>query len=251
MTEAFVHHVRTWGTVIVIDIRAELLDHSVAQEACEAAAQELAQIDALFSTYREDSAVTAIRQGRMRPADAPALVRTVIDACTRLRERTDGAFDPWAVSGGFDPSGFVKGWGADRAADTLMSKGVENVSVNAAGDVTCRGEAEPGQGGWRIGVADPRDPMQIITSALVTNAHLATSGRYERGDHIVDPASGLHATEAASASVLCASGGDADALATALMVRGPAGLPWIAAPSSAYLISGDRVWLTGDAFVHL
>jgi hypothetical protein len=37
----------------------------------------------------------------------------------------------------------------------------------------------------------------------------------------------------------------------ALMVRGPAGLPWIAAPSSAYLISGDRVWLTGDAFVHL
>ena len=250
MTEPFVHHVHTWGTVIVLDLRAEMLDHSVAQAACAAVTQELEHIDALFSTFREHSAVTALRQGRLRTTDAPALVRSVIDACTRLRETTDGAFDPWAAPGGFDPSGFVKGWGADRAAEVLTSHGFVNVSVNAAGDVTCRGEAEPGQGGWRIGVADPRDPMQVVTSALVTDAHLATSGRYEQGNHIIDPATGLRATEVASASVLAPDGGTADALATALMVRGPAGLPWITTPSSAYLVAGDRVWLTGEAFVH-
>ena len=249
MTEQFVHHVSTWGTVIVLDLRGEHLDQSKARAACEAATHELEQIDALFSTYRDDSAVTALRQGRMHTSDSPPLVRSVIDACTRLRDKTDGAFDPWAAPGGFDPSGFVKGWGADRAADALVSQGFENVSVNAAGDVTCRGEAEPGQGGWRIGVADPRDPMQIITSTLVTDAHLATSGRYEQGNHIIDPATGLRATEVASASVLATDGGTADALATALMVRGPAGLPWITAPSSAYLVAGDRVWLTSEAFV--
>jgi thiamine biosynthesis lipoprotein len=248
MTEQFVHHVHTWGTVIVLDLRAEVLDRAAAQAACERASRELEQIDALFSTFRDDSAVTALRRGHVRPADTPALVRQVIDHCRLLRDRTDGAFDPWSAPGGFDPSGFVKGWGADRAADVLVAHGFTNVSINAAGDVTCRGEAEPGQGGWRIGVADPRDPLQIITSALVTNAHLATSGRYEQGDHIVDPATGLRATDVASASVLSTSGGDADALATALMVRGPAGLPWVTAPSSAYLVSGDRVWLTGTGF---
>jgi hypothetical protein len=41
MTEPFVHHVHTWGTVIVIDLRAEMLDHSVAQAACAAVTQEL------------------------------------------------------------------------------------------------------------------------------------------------------------------------------------------------------------------
>ena len=92
--------------------------------------------------------------------------------------------------------------------------------------------------------------MQVITSALVSNAHLATSGRYEQGNHIVDPITGLRATEVASASVLATDGGTADALATALMVRGPAGLSWITAPSSAYLIASERVWLTGEAFVH-
>lgn len=250
MTEQFVHHVHTWGTVIVLELRAEVLDRAAASAACEAAAVELRKIDALFSTFRDDSAVTALRQGRLLASDAPPEVRHVIDRCRLLRDQTDGTFDPWAASGGFDPSGFVKGWGADRAADALLAHGFINVSVNAAGDVTCRGEADPGQGGWRIGVADPRDPLQIITSALVTDAHLATSGRYERGDHIVDPSTGLRATDVASASVLSTSGGDADALATALMVRGPAGLPWITAPSSAYLVSGDRVWLTGAAFVH-
>ena len=33
-----------------------------------------------------------------------------------MTRMTDGAFDPWKAPGGFDPSGFVKGWGADRAA---------------------------------------------------------------------------------------------------------------------------------------
>jgi thiamine biosynthesis lipoprotein len=88
----------------------------------------------------------------------------------------------------------------------------------------------------------------VITSALVTDAHLATSGRYEQGDHIVDPRTGQPVLDVASASVLAAHGGDADALATALMVRGPAALPWITAPSSAYLVADERVWLTGGAF---
>lgn len=248
MADRYVHHVHTWGTVIVLDLRAKDLDEDMARDACLAAGRELDAIDAWLSPYRADSCVTAIRQGRLSRADSPAPVREVIDACSRLREATDGAFDPWAAPGGLDPSGYVKGWGADRAAAVLLAHGFANVSVNAAGDVTCRGEAEPGQGGWRIGVADPRDRQQVITSALVRDAHLATSGRYEQGDHIVEPGTGHRVTDVASASVLATHGGDADALATALMVRGPAGMHWVTAPSCAYVVTDDRVWLTGEAF---
>ena len=34
-------------------------------------------------------------------------VREVWDLCLRAKFLSDGAFDPWAVEGGFDPSGLV------------------------------------------------------------------------------------------------------------------------------------------------
>ena len=249
-----VQHVHTWGTVIVLDIRDPQADPARVDRACQAAAAELERIDAWFSTYREDSVVTAIRRARVTHDTAPVPVREVIDACAAATRLTRGAFDPWQGGsardpGLFDPSGFVKGWGADRAAEILLDHGLENVSINAAGDVTCRGEAEPGQGGWRIGVSDPRDRMQVITSALVTDAHLATSARYERGNHHWDPVTGEPAASVDSASVLTRDGGLADALSTALMVTGPAGLSMVPEDCSAYVVAGGTVWTTGSAFV--
>ena len=248
-----VHHVHTWGTVIVLDIRDPQVDPELLARACAAVTQELERIDAWFSTYRDDSVVTAIRRAQVSPGDEPAPVRQVIDACYELTRLTGGAFDPWCGGsardpGLFDPSGYVKGWGADRAADILLDHGLSHVSVNAAGDVSCRGEAEPGLGGWRIGIADPRDRLQVITSVLVTDAHVATSARYERGDHHWDPSSGEPAASMDSASVLATDGGVADALSTALMVTGPAGLARLPEGVSAYLISDGAVWTAGSAF---
>lgn len=246
--DRYVHHVHTWGTVIVLDVRAAAMDEARVVRACEAAAAELERINAVFSTYRADSAVSQIRTGVLTVQEAPADVQAVVAACTRLRKATDGAFDPWAAVGGFDPSGYVKGWGADRAAAIVLEHGYANVSVNAAGDVTCRGEARAGQGGWQLGIADPRDPQQVLTSVRVTDAHLATSGRYEQGDHIVDPSTGAPARSVLSASVLAAEGGDADALTKLLMVRGPAGLAALPAGADALLVTPERVWSRGSTF---
>jgi FAD:protein FMN transferase len=244
-----VHQEPVWGTVVTFDLRAERIDPIRAEEACAAAAEELHRIDAWLSPFRADSAVTGIRTGALLPADAPEPVREVVAGCARVTTLTRGAFDPWRAPGGFDPSGYVKGWGADRAAAILVEHGFANVSVNAAGDVTCRGIAAPGFEGWRIGVADPRDRHQVIRTVLVRDAHLATSGRYEQGDHIVDPVSGRPVVGVDSATVLGPDGGMADALATALMVSGPAGLPALRRePVSAYLVVGGHAWATGEAF---
>jgi len=244
-----VHEERVWGTVITFDLRDEGLDAARAREASAAAAEELHCIDAWLSPFREDSAVSLIRKDPRAQDTCPPPVREVIAACSSMTRLTRGAFDPWRAPGGFDPSGYVKGWGADRAAEILVAHGIPNVSVNAAGDVTCRGRAHPEADGWRIGVADPRDRHQIVGSVLVRDAHLATSGRYEQGDHIVDPRTGRPVIGVDSATVLAADGGLADAVATALMVDGPAGLAHLVdRPISAQVISRGCAWTIGPAF---
>lgn len=249
MSDRYVHHIDIWGTVIVCDVREPAINESRAREACELVKGELERIDVWLSPFRADSVVTEIRNGVTTPQAAPAEVQEVIAGCAKVTALTKGAFDPWKVAGGFDPSGFVKGWGADRAARILLQRGFPNVSVNAAGDVTCRGESAPGTGGWRIGIADPRDHSQVLQTVLVTDAHLATSGRYEIGDHLIDPHTGGKATAADSATVLAHDGGFADALATALMVQGPAGLTALAGLDvSALVIAQGRLWTAGPAF---
>jgi FAD:protein FMN transferase len=244
-----VHREEVWGTVVTFDLRGPSVDLDAAHVACAAAAEELHRIDAWLSPFRDDSVVTAIRNRALAPTDAPAPVAEVIDGCAEVTRLTRGAFNPWRAPGGFDPCGYVKGWGADRAAAVLLDRGFANVSVNAAGDVTCRGRAAEDVDGWRLGVADPRDRQQIIATVLVRDAHLATSGRYEQGDHIVDPETGRPVVTVDSASVLAADGGRADALATALLVQGAAGLAALAhEPVSALVITGPHAWSTGDAF---
>ena len=92
------------------------------------------------------------------------------------------------------------------------------VLVNAAGDVASSGGMGHGPP-FRIGIADPFRPRRLAEIVELTGA-IATSGSYERGNHLIDPHSGRRAARAASASVTGPDLGLADALATALAVAG-------------------------------
>jgi thiamine biosynthesis lipoprotein len=72
-------------------------------------------------------------------------------------------------------------------------------------------------------------------------ANIATSGPYERGAHLIDPATGRPASRAASATVTGPSLALADALATGVAVGGDAALALVAGlPGYAgYLIRPD------------
>jgi thiamine biosynthesis lipoprotein len=93
---------------------------------------------------------------------------------------------------------------------------------------------------WRVGVQHPFDREAL---AMVLEAHelaVATSGRYERGDHIVDPRTGRPAAGAASTTVCGGDLGLADAFATAAFVLGEEGPAWIAE------IPGYECWAVLD-----
>lgn len=243
-----VHIEEVWGTVVTFEVRDEEIAPGV-DDAFAEAVEFLHQVDRWFSTYKLETPISALRMGYATLDQLPAVIAEVLDRCAYVRDLTEGRFDPWAVKGGVDPSGYVKGWAADIAADMIVARGYMNVAVNAAGDVTCRGYQSPDQP-WVVGIRHPVDPMAVVTSTEVFNGAIATSGEYERGNHILNPLTGRNEVVLSSATVVGPDGGLADALATALLVEGPAGVRWFAGlPGwSGYLIEGETAHFFGPAF---
>ena len=246
--------VETWGTVIVVQVASRRLSEVELSMALDKVEEFFLQIDKDFSTYKKDSEVSRIRRGELEVADASDGVKEVWKLCEHARELTLGAFDPWKVIGGFDPSGLVKGWAADVAAKMLVAAGIESVLINASGDLVLRGgqlsedgEVKP----WNIGISSPDDVNQIVKTFDVVDGSVATSGDYEKGAHIIDPHTELIAIGARSASVVGPDGALCDALATALMVDGRDAQGWMGRPELAeysfWVINrdGETVWSYG------
>ncbi len=214
------------GTVVTIDLFGEGGAAPDAAHVRGARARAVLQrADAVFSTWKEQSPISQLRRGEITVRDAPPEVATVLAACESARSLSRGWFDPWALPGGVDPSGYVKGWAAQRALDELAGPGVTGAIVNAAGDIATFGRPGPGRP-FRVGILDPDDRRRLACVVEVRGA-IATSGTYERGEHLVDPRTGQCASRVASASVTGPDLGLADALATALVVAGEEGLGFI------------------------
>jgi thiamine biosynthesis lipoprotein len=196
-----------------------------ATRAMSAAIAELRAVDAAFSPFRCDSMVSRIRRDELPPSAYPPLLIEVIDRCRAMNVATEGWFDSWRLPGGFDPSGLVKGWGTERAAEHMLTAGVADFAISAGGDVLVRGCA-PNGGRWRIGIRHPLDPAAVVLVLELTDAAVATSASYERGPHIVDPHAGSSVAALASATVVGPDLATADAYATALYAAGPPGLAW-------------------------
>lgn len=249
------YEIQVWGTVLFLDLGSTSISEGSMDEAVESVKEFVYEVDEVFSTYKDGSFVSRLRRGEIDIAQCPADLQEVWQLSSVARDLTDGAFDPWAVAGGFDPSGYVKGWAADRAAQILLDAGCQQVQVNAAGDLTLRGGVvEKGVAGpWKIGVVNPDNRQEVLRIFEITDGAIATSGTYERGAHIVDPHTGTIAIGAMSATVLGPDGGLSDALATALMVAGEDGAGWFAQPElaeySAWVIDrhSGGAWGVGPA----
>jgi len=224
-----IHHVEhVMGTVVSIDVHSEDGESSPEISMCLARARAiLHRADAVFSTWKPNSPISRLRRGEITSEMAPAEVSEVLALCSGAREISRGWFDPWAMPGGVDPTGYVKGWAAQKALAALVSNEVTGVMVNAAGDIASYGGPDWTQP-FRIGVVDPLVPSRLACVVELEGA-IATSGTYERGAHLLDPRSKRPRSCLASASVCGPDLGLADALATALVVAGENGLAWIEA----------------------
>lgn len=234
------------GTTVSIDVRPPL----VSMDVIDALFAQLRDIDARFSTFKADSEISRLARGELPEAEASPDVRHVLAACDHLAAATGGAFDARRdrPDGGLDPSGFVKGWAIEEAAWLIDSAGGENYWINAGGDIVARGEAEPGRA-WRVGIRHPDQADKVAAVLAVSDRAIATSGSYERGDHIVDPRTGVAPAGVRSVTVVGPGLAFTDAYATAVFVMGLDGLGWLAARPGydAFLITSDdrAIWTEG------
>ncbi len=120
-----------------------------------------------------------------------------------------------------------KGYAADCVKKILKEKGVEHAVINASGDLTAWGNRLDGSP-WKIGIADPDKPSNILAWLPIQNSSVATSGDYEqfverngiRYSHTIDPKTGHPVKGIKSVTIFGPSAELCDALATAVTIMG-------------------------------
>jgi thiamine biosynthesis lipoprotein len=195
--------------------------------AVDRAFDHLRWVDATFSACDPRSEICAVDACGAGPdARLGGEVRAVLDRCAELTRRTGGWFDVRAA-GRLDPSGFVKGWALDGAAAILRAAGARNLCLHAGGDVLVHGERAPGLP-WRVGIQHPTRRDRVAAVLAARDLAVATSGAYERGEHIVDPRTGRPPQGVLSVTVAGPELGTADAYSTAAFAMGLDGPAWTA-----------------------
>lgn len=162
------------------------------------------------------------RAGGFPPAEAQARAmseararvgfeKVMLDGQAVVRQRADIQLDF---------GGIGKGYGAVRALAVLRSAGCPRALVAVAGDIAA-GDAPRGERGWRVQIEAERGDDEWIECA---NQAVSTSGASVqwveidgvRYAHIVDPRTGLGATDLAQVTVVGPLDCAVDALSTAL-----------------------------------
>jgi thiamine biosynthesis lipoprotein len=242
------HVEHVMGMPISIDIRDPSLSPADLDAALARCVGWFHWVDEVFSTYKPESAISRLGRGELALAGCPPEVSQVLDRCEQLRAETGGYFDVMA-GGTLDPSGLVKGWAVERAAALLIEAGSQRHCINAAGDVTVVGGAEPSRP-WRVGIAHPLVTRALCTVVALTDGAVATSGTSERGFHVFVPQTGQPATALASVTVVGPHLGDADAYATAALAMGLDAPSWLEALPNheAYVVDAIGHMWASSAF---
>ncbi|KUN89355.1 FAD:protein FMN transferase [Streptomyces griseoruber] len=230
-----VEHVMGFPVSLRID------DEPVPEGAADAVFAWLREVDERFSPFKEGSEVSRLDRGELSRDEVSADLAEVLALCEEYRVATGGAFDVRLPGRGLDPCAVVKGWSVQRAAELLTGAGISRFCLNAGGDVVVSG------GPWRVGVRHPQLADKVCAVLELTDAAVATSARYERGDHILDGRTGLPATGLDSLTVVAATLTLADTVATAAFAQGAEGVEWAAGRAGCEVfavLEGGRVLRT-------
>jgi FAD:protein FMN transferase len=231
------------GMPVVVDVR----DEHVGGETIDEVFAWLREVDSRFSTFKPDSEICRIGRGELPLADAHSDVRAVLARCEELGDETGGYFDVRAEgTRQLDPSGLVKGWSVDRAAAMLTRAGATSYAINAGGDIRLRGGALP-EDVWRIGIQHPLERDRIAAVIETRDLAVATSGAYERGEHVIDPHTRLPPTGVLSVTITGPDLATADAYATSAFAMGSRAPQWTASLfdyEGMTILADGRVLLT-------
>ena len=223
-----------------------------AQQGVDMVEQLLFRLEETWSATREDSLLSRMNRGELEKLDEEE--QNLLDRVLRLRQRTQGAFDPqlfcvsqawgfydqqYRVPSGhelgkalkikqWDLGGVLKGYAGMLAAEYLADMQVSRALLNLGGNIQTFGQKADGTP-WNIGIQNPDGGDPVGAVRVSGTVAVVTSGVYQRFfeqagvryHHILDPQTGIPAqTGLKSVTVISQDGMVADALSTGLLVMG-------------------------------
>ena len=198
------------GTGVSVDIPG------ASQEVFDDVFELIKKVDTKFSTYKKNSETSKYRRGEIKEANLSPEMKDVIKACLKFEKLTDGYFSAW-YDGKFDSNSYVKGWAIEEAGKLIKKAGHKNYCIGIGGDILAGSD---GTKTWNIGLQDPRNKKHLTSQVVLKDGAVATSGNYERGEHIYNPKTNNPSKELLSLTVTGPDIITADVLATAMFAGG-------------------------------
>lgn len=194
---------------------------------CDLVFDYLRYIDETFSTYKVNSEISKINRGELSEWQYTPDVKKIFMLAEQTKKETRGYFDIHKPDGVLDPSGIVKGWAIWQAALLLEREGYPYFFIDAGGDIQGHVTDKNSQT-WRVGIRNPFKHEEIVKVLEITSQGVATSGTYERGQHIYDPHDPKKIiTDIVSLTVIGPNVYEADRFATAAFAMGRAGINFV------------------------
>jgi thiamine biosynthesis lipoprotein len=128
-----------------------------------------------------------------------------------------------------DPGGIGKGYVVETVVSLLRDAGVKTALVDAGSSTIYALGAPPGKDGWTVQIPRPGDRAHSISTVVLRDTSLSTSGNYEKFFtlngrtycHIMDPRTGEPVQGTLQTTVITPNATDSDALSLVMFVMGP------------------------------
>lgn len=199
------------------------------------------RVDNRFSPFKEHSELSRLNRRELDEKDISRDMKHIFVLSEKTRHETDGYFNIRKSDGTVDTSGIVKGWAIWEGTKILRKKGFKNFFIEAGGDIQTEGLNEERKK-WSIGIKNPFNKQEIVKIVLLSGQGIATSGTYEKGQHIYNPHYyGSALKKIVSISVIGPNVYEADRFATAAYAMQEKGIEFIEKQKSleGYMIDKD------------
>jgi len=225
------------GMLVIIDI----VDSNVDEKIFEEVFNYLNSIDKRFSPYKTNSELTLYNNKKINKKNLSDDFKQIIYLSEDIKKKTAGFFDI-LYKGKLDPSGLVKGWAIYNAKLLISEQGYKNFYIEIAGDIEVVGLNHDNKK-WIIGIRNPFNKKENVKIVYLSNRAIATSGTYERGNHIYNPLTNKLATDIESITVIGPNIYEADCFATACFAMGINGINFLEGLNGfeGYMIDHDGV----------